>query len=99
MAGLEPATEESLQISGRTHKQMCHRRPLNTHGSEYSTSYMTCFPTLPQIFNFNQGLLKRQKIQGDREYPETSLASSSFDWIDKMLEVFPPLADDILWLV
>ncbi|GFO07149.1 hypothetical protein PoB_003365400 [Plakobranchus ocellatus] len=27
MAGLEPATERSLQISGRTHKPLCHRRP------------------------------------------------------------------------
>ncbi|GFN86761.1 hypothetical protein PoB_001326700 [Plakobranchus ocellatus] len=27
MAGLEPATEGSLQISGRTHKPLCHRRP------------------------------------------------------------------------
>ncbi|GFO32896.1 endo-1,4-beta-mannanase 2 [Plakobranchus ocellatus] len=26
MAGLEPATEGSLQISGRTHKPLCHRR-------------------------------------------------------------------------
>ncbi|GFO07706.1 hypothetical protein PoB_003421100 [Plakobranchus ocellatus] len=29
MAGLEPATEGSLQISGRTHKPLCHRRPLD----------------------------------------------------------------------
>ncbi|GFO46786.1 hypothetical protein PoB_007329100 [Plakobranchus ocellatus] len=27
MAGLEPGTEGSLQISGRTHKPLCHRRP------------------------------------------------------------------------
>ncbi|GFO27823.1 hypothetical protein PoB_005432800 [Plakobranchus ocellatus] len=26
MAGLEPATEWSLQISGRTHKPLCYRR-------------------------------------------------------------------------
>ncbi|GFN89499.1 hypothetical protein PoB_001600500 [Plakobranchus ocellatus] len=26
MAGLEPATEESLQISGRPHKPLCYRR-------------------------------------------------------------------------
>ncbi|GFO10930.1 hypothetical protein PoB_003743500 [Plakobranchus ocellatus] len=30
MAGLEPATEGSLQISGRTHKPSCHQRPLVT---------------------------------------------------------------------
>ncbi|GFN99046.1 hypothetical protein PoB_002555200 [Plakobranchus ocellatus] len=28
MAGLEPATEGSLQISGRTHKPLCYRRPI-----------------------------------------------------------------------
>ncbi|GFO50658.1 hypothetical protein PoB_007716300 [Plakobranchus ocellatus] len=27
MAGLEPATERSLEISGRTHKPLCHRPP------------------------------------------------------------------------
>ncbi|GFO45872.1 hypothetical protein PoB_007237700 [Plakobranchus ocellatus] len=27
MVGLEPATDGSLQISGRTHKPQCHRRP------------------------------------------------------------------------
>ncbi|GFO26474.1 hypothetical protein PoB_005297900 [Plakobranchus ocellatus] len=27
MARLEPATEGSLQISGRMHKHLCHRRP------------------------------------------------------------------------
>ncbi|GFO26990.1 Pol polyprotein [Plakobranchus ocellatus] len=27
MAGLEPATERFLQISGRTHEPLCHRRP------------------------------------------------------------------------
>ncbi|GFO14142.1 hypothetical protein PoB_004064700 [Plakobranchus ocellatus] len=28
MTGLEPATEGSLQISGRTHKPLCHRSPV-----------------------------------------------------------------------
>ncbi|GFO35814.1 hypothetical protein PoB_006231900 [Plakobranchus ocellatus] len=27
VAGLEPTTEWSLQISGRTHEPLCHRRP------------------------------------------------------------------------
>ncbi|GFO21917.1 hypothetical protein PoB_004842200 [Plakobranchus ocellatus] len=31
MAGLEPATEVILQISGRAHKPPCHRRLLATH--------------------------------------------------------------------
>ncbi|GFO37404.1 hypothetical protein PoB_006390900 [Plakobranchus ocellatus] len=29
VAGLEPATEGSLQISGRTRKPLCYRRPIS----------------------------------------------------------------------
>ncbi|GFN74907.1 hypothetical protein PoB_000141300 [Plakobranchus ocellatus] len=32
MAGLEPATERSLQISGRTQKPLCHQCPIEIAG-------------------------------------------------------------------
>ncbi|GFO21882.1 hypothetical protein PoB_004838700, partial [Plakobranchus ocellatus] len=37
VAGLEPATEGSLQISGRTRKPLCYRRP--HRGKQFRCSF------------------------------------------------------------
>ncbi|GFO43818.1 hypothetical protein PoB_007032300 [Plakobranchus ocellatus] len=42
MAGLELATERSLQMSGRTHKPLCHRRP--TFDKWMKTAVLTLGP-------------------------------------------------------
>ncbi|GFO08018.1 hypothetical protein PoB_003452300 [Plakobranchus ocellatus] len=40
MARLEPATEGSLQISGRNHKQLCHRRPCRSGNRELKPTFL-----------------------------------------------------------
>ncbi|GFN76300.1 hypothetical protein PoB_000280600 [Plakobranchus ocellatus] len=53
MVELEPAKEGSLQSSGRTHKPLCHRRPLFTQ-----RAYNIYTPSLnPGSSSTNVGLL------------------------------------------
>ncbi|GFN79803.1 hypothetical protein PoB_000630900 [Plakobranchus ocellatus] len=43
-AGLEPTTEGSMQISGRIHKPLCHRRPVEKIWNSRSFSIGVRYP-------------------------------------------------------